>query len=190
MGGRIETIQTTTLLKSARILKELRKSKETFCHSDFSEKRRITTDVKTCKVYYYFYSLRDFHSSVDWWSFSRVWATANPFRFPGFFSIFWVWMVSISNSPSLLSKLLGTVVSGMRVTVIPIVICITIDITVTFMFHSFFLVFWQSPSICQSFHFLYVFRWNSKINKITSSFFLVKSGFLAEIRWSICIAKS
>ena len=43
VGRRVETIQTTTLLRTARIL---RKVLETCCHSDSSEKPSANADVK------------------------------------------------------------------------------------------------------------------------------------------------
>ena len=43
IGGRVEAIQTTTLLRMARIL---RRVLETCCHSNFSESQSINTDVK------------------------------------------------------------------------------------------------------------------------------------------------
>ena len=43
VGGQIETIQMTTLLKTARIL---RRVQETCCHSNSSEKPSANTDVK------------------------------------------------------------------------------------------------------------------------------------------------
>ena len=44
VGGRVETIQTTALLRTVRIL---RRVLETCCHSDFSEKPSANTDVKS-----------------------------------------------------------------------------------------------------------------------------------------------
>ena len=43
VGGRVETFQTTTLLRTARIPRRL---EETCCHSDSSEKPSANTDVK------------------------------------------------------------------------------------------------------------------------------------------------
>ena len=43
VGGRVETIQTTTLLRTARILRRIL---ETCCHSDSSEKPSANADVK------------------------------------------------------------------------------------------------------------------------------------------------
>ncbi len=46
VGGRVETIQTTSLLRTARIL---RRVLETCCHSNFSEKPSANADVKNSK---------------------------------------------------------------------------------------------------------------------------------------------
>ena len=42
VGGRVETIQTTTLLRTAKILR----LEETCCHSDSNEKSSANADVK------------------------------------------------------------------------------------------------------------------------------------------------
>ena len=44
VGGRVETIQTTALLRTARIL---RRVVETCCHSDSSEKPSANADVRS-----------------------------------------------------------------------------------------------------------------------------------------------
>ena len=44
VGGRVETIQTTTLLRTAR--EESWRLEETCCHSDSSEKPSANADVK------------------------------------------------------------------------------------------------------------------------------------------------
>ena len=46
VGGRIETIQTTALLRTARILRESWRLEETCYHSDSSEKPSANADVK------------------------------------------------------------------------------------------------------------------------------------------------
>ena len=46
IGRQVETIQTTALLRTARIL---RRVLETCCHSDSSEKPSVNTDVKNSK---------------------------------------------------------------------------------------------------------------------------------------------
>ena len=43
MGGRVETIQTTALLRTARILKESWRLEETCCHSDSNKKKHRLT---------------------------------------------------------------------------------------------------------------------------------------------------
>ena len=46
IGGRVETIQTTALLRTARIL---RRVLETCCHSNSNVKPSVNTDVKNSK---------------------------------------------------------------------------------------------------------------------------------------------
>ena len=43
-------------------------------------------------LYYYYYynnTFWVFHTSMSWWSFTEVWATASLLRSPGLFSVFW-----------------------------------------------------------------------------------------------------
>ena len=73
---------------------------------------------------------------------------------------------------------------------------ITIGIIAFFMFHSFF----QFPSKVEVFIFLFTFfsfiQWSARIAKSTTLnilFYLlivIRSGLLAEIRWSVCMSKS
>ena len=82
--------------------------------------------------------LRVFPSCISWWFSIEVWVTTSLLKSPGLFLVFCliynavVWMVStcplIFRSSSLSANRLMTVVSAP----------ITIDITVTFMFHSLF----------------------------------------------------
>ena len=81
------------------------------------------------------FSLRVFHVSFNWWSFTGVWVTASFLKSPELFSVFnnaVVWMVSTrpptSKSASPFSNPLVTVPNAP----------ITIGIIVTCMFHSFF----------------------------------------------------
>ena len=82
------------------------------------------------------FSLRVFHISFSWWSFTGVRVTASLLKFPGLFSVFWpfsvVWMVSTrpptSKSSSSFINHLVTVPKQP----------ITIGIIVDFMFQSFF----------------------------------------------------
>ena len=102
-----------------------------------------------------------------------------------------VWMVStrhlISKSSS---PCMNALVTAQRAP-------ITIEITVTFMFHSFFhfpgKVFVHIPLLA-FFLFYSVVNWDSKVHNSVSSLFLlltiIRSGRLAEIRWSVCISKS
>ena len=46
VGGRVETIQTTALLRTARIRDESWRLEETCCYSNSSEKPSANTDVK------------------------------------------------------------------------------------------------------------------------------------------------
>ena len=49
VGGRVETIQTTALLRTARILRESWKLEEICYHSNSNEKLLANTDVKKSK---------------------------------------------------------------------------------------------------------------------------------------------
>ena len=142
------------------------------------------------------YSLRAFHISFSWWSFTGVWVTASLLKSPGLFSVFWlfsiiVWLVStrplISKSSSPFNNPLVTVPKAP----------ITIGIKVSFMFHCFF----QIPSKVQVLILLFTFlqfysvvSQDSKIHNFASSLFLllinIRSGLLAEIRGSVCMSKS
>ena len=42
------------------------------------------------------YSLRVFHISVSWWSFTGVWVKANLLQSPELFSIFWPFLIMVS----------------------------------------------------------------------------------------------
>ena len=56
VGGRVETIQTTALLRTARIQRRVLEIEETCCHSNSSEKPSANTDVKNSRgVYIYIY---------------------------------------------------------------------------------------------------------------------------------------
>ena len=45
VGGRVETIQTIVLLRTARILKKVLEIEETCCHSNFNERPPYVADV-------------------------------------------------------------------------------------------------------------------------------------------------
>ena len=105
------------------------------------------------------YSLRVFffYISVSWWFFTGVWVTASFLMSPGRFSVFWpfslmqlVWMVStcpvIFKSSSPFNNPLVTVPKAP----------ITIGINVTFMCHSFSILY-QGPGTYPSFQFLSFF---------------------------------
>ena len=73
---------------------------------------------------------------------------------------------------------------------------ITIGIIVTCMFHSFFNSLAWSRYLSFFSHSFSFIRWssrNSKVDNFASSLFLlviIRSGLLAEIRWSVCMSKS
>ena len=73
---------------------------------------------------------------------------------------------------------------------------ITIGIIVTFIFHSFFQFSNKVEvliSLFRFFQFYSVVSRDSKVDNFADSFFLLiilRSGLLAEIRWSVCISKS
>ena len=103
-----------------------------------------------------------------------------------------IWMISTS---PLISKSSSPFTNPSRIVQnVPI----TIGITVTFMFHSFFLVPKQSPGtyfifqIFVFFQFYSVVCWYSKFNNSAGSLFLLtitRAGHLAEIRGSVYISK-
>ena len=73
----------------------------------------------------------------------------------------------------------------------------TIGITVTFMFHSFFNFLATSRYLFLFSHPLSFILWSARTAKLTILqifFFLlliiIRSGLLAEIRWSVCMSKS
>ena len=49
VGGRVETIQTTALSRTARILRKSWSLEETCCHSKFSERLSANADTKNPK---------------------------------------------------------------------------------------------------------------------------------------------
>ena len=52
IGGRVETIQTTALLRTARILRRVMETWRTCCHSNSSVKPSVNADVKNSKREY------------------------------------------------------------------------------------------------------------------------------------------
>ena len=46
IGGRVETIQTSTLLRTARILRRVGRLEEISCHSNFSGRPSALADMK------------------------------------------------------------------------------------------------------------------------------------------------
>ena len=118
------------------------------------------------QVYYYYYSLRVFHISISWWSFTGVWVIASLLKFPGLLSVFctilamqqfgWSPLVLSFPSPTVLS------VNVPRASII-------IAINVTFMFYSFF------SSLVRS---RYLFFFSLSFNFTRLSATTAKSGIL------------
>ena len=111
----------------------------------------------------------------------QVSRTEESWRLHGHFSNSVVWMVS--------SPLINPSVSVPRA-------LITIGIIVTFMFHSFFSSLARSKClsfISLSFNFTHWPAGTAKSTILQVLFFLliiIRSGHLAEIRWSVCMSKS
>ena len=85
VGGRVETSQTTALLRTAKIL---RRVLETW--GDLLKNHQPTLMWKTLisknNYYYFFIPLRVFHTNASWWFLSGVWVTASLIKSPGYFS--------------------------------------------------------------------------------------------------------
>ena len=161
--------------------------------------------------FFFFFSYCLFYTS--WWFPLESWVTASPLKSPGLFIVFWlisiiftqplrsgrIWhkviflsRVPMVSTPPLISKSTNPCTNPL-VTVpnAPI----TIGITFTFMFHSFYqfsskvyvlisLLFFQSYPVINR---------NGKVHYSASSQFLftiTRSGRLVEIRWSVCVSKS
>ena len=147
--------------------------------------------------FYYFYSFRVFHISFSWWFFTEVWVTPSLLKSPRLFSVFWpisinnavVYMVSTPPLTSMSSSLF--INPSVTVPRAPI----TIDINVTFMFHSFFKSL-QSRGTYPFYHFLWILLSDQQSPQFYKFFFFLvlliikRSGWLAEIRLSVCISKS
>ena len=129
--------------------------------------------------------MRFFHTTVSWQFLTGVWVTASLLKSSGFFSVFWsisIMLLSlISKSSNPCTNPLATVPSAP----------ITIGITVTFMFHSFFSSLAKSRYLflfSLSFSFILWSAWTAGY-----LFFLLtmtRSDRLHEIRGSVCISKS
>ena len=143
------------------------------------------------------YSFRVFHISVSWWSFTGVWVKASLLQSPGLFSLFWpfynavVWMVSTRPPTSKFSSPFN----NPFVTVSKA--AITIGIIIIFMFHSFFNSLARAKCLSFFSHSFSFILWSAGTAKsafLQVLFFLllitIRSGLLAEIRWSVCISKS
>ena len=128
------------------------------------------------------------HQLTRWFS-TGVWVTANLLKSPGLFSVLWLisTMLYFGQSPPL--PCINPLVTVPRAS-------ITIGKIINFMFHSFFNFLARSrylPLFSDSFNFT---LWSAGTAKSTIlqvlSFLLIviRSGYLAEIRWSICISNS
>ena len=140
-----------------------------------------------------YYSLRVFHTSVSWWSFTEVRVAASLIRSPGLFSVFWsiltiiyvgwswfiLWFSTLS---ALLAKPLETVPSAPTTTV-P---------TVNFMFHSFFSSLLQVIASLFVFFFFIFTPWSTGIENFPSQevlFFSIVNYPLVSSGWNkvICL---
>ena len=52
-------------------------------------------NIKYHFFYHYYLLIWIFHSSVNWWSFTRVRVTASLLKFPGLFSVFWPFSIRL-----------------------------------------------------------------------------------------------
>ena len=135
--------------------------------------------------------LKFFTSALADGFFTGVWVTVSLLKSPGLFSVFnndVVWMVSTRPSTSRpFNNLLVTVPKAP----------ITIGTIVTFMFNSFFFNSLARSSYLSffspSFRFILLSAGTAKSTILHFFFFFffwfIRSGLLAEIRWSVCMSK-
>ena len=137
--------------------------------------------------------MRVFRISVSWWSFTGDWVTASLLKSSGLFSVFWpfstmlfvVWMVSTRPLTSKSSRPFNNTL--VTVPKVPI----TIGIIVILMFHSFFNFLARSRYLSlfsHSFSFIQQSRQFCRFSFLL--LIIIRSGLLAEIRWSVCMSKS
>ena len=149
----------------------------------------ILTSIELSLLLFIFWEF--FYNSVSWWSFSGVWVSASPpqvswthFSSPAVFNNVVVWMVSTRPLISKCSRPFKNPLVTLPKTPT------TIAIISTFMFHSFF----DSLERSRYLSFSLYFSWDRKVHNFAGSLFLlliiIKSGRLAEIRWSVCNSKS
>ena len=139
-------------------------------------------------------SVRVFHINFSWWFFPGVCVTANLLKYPRLFSIFWpfsvIWIVSTRPITSKSSRPFN-----IHLVIVPKA-PITIGTTVTFMFHTFFNSLARSRYLSffpHSFSFILWSAGTAKSTILQFLFFLliiIRSGLLAEIKWSVCMSKS
>ena len=130
--------------------------------------------------------------------FTGDWVTASLFKSPRLFSVFWQFSVMLlifstwpptSKSSRPFNNPLVTVPNAP----------ITIGIIALFKFHSFFSILKQAQGTYLSFHIISILfcvqpgEQSRQLCRFSFFFFLliiIRSGVLAEIRWSVCISKS
>ena len=86
MRGQMGTIQTSALIRLARIPGDLRRLAVTQVKDDGVKNSQ---KGKNYYIIIIIYSLRVFHISVSWWSFTRVWVTASLLKSSWLFLVFW-----------------------------------------------------------------------------------------------------
>ena len=109
----------------------------TMIHLFYNRKRKhvlVNFPSRTFGLYFYkiiiIYSSRVFHISFSWWFFTGVWVTVSLLKSPGLFPVFWPFSIMLKFG---WSPLVFQFPCLLTVPKAPI----TIDIIVTFMFHSF-----------------------------------------------------
>ena len=95
-------------------------------------KTEIFTSTAHCCYYYYYHYfilLGVFHTSISWWFLTGVGVTASLLKSPGLFLIFWPILIMPKSCP-LIFKYSSAFTDPLGI--------VTIGITITFMFQSFF----------------------------------------------------
>ena len=147
---------------------------------------------------YYFTHLRVFHASVNWWFSSRVLSDS---KFPQVSRTLLSILADLNNTVVWMVSTRSLIFISSRSYTNPLVTVpsapITISITITFMFQSFFSSLARSRYL-SLFLFSFTFTlWSAGTAEFTIRrvhfFFggvtISRSGRLAKIRWSVCISK-
>ena len=142
--------------------------------------------------YYYYYSLiRAFHINVSRWFFTGVWVTASLLKSPGLFLVFWLFSTMLSFGWSPLRQFPSPLV--------PLSILFKRTNYNWYNCHLHVPQFFQFPSKVEEliplftfFQFYSVVSRDSKVDYFARCLFLfiIKSGLLVGIRWSVCMLKS